>query len=267
VLSVILTCVNTNVRSPTLISAYDSNWHSIDEDPILPITSVVIEKTTCPPTQTCDNQPWGTMFPYPPNCTQYIYCHQNGTAELSFCPTDQPHFSPTELICMTIELANCTACDVAPSCPPTPTCGPNDVGARKSYPPDCTKYIYCDQVGSQTISSCPASEHFSTTAQICTAPDEANCTYCIVTEDQCPPTPTCNVSDIGIMKPYPPDCSKYIYCNENAESELTFCPQGTNFSPTKYVCMDPVLANCTICAISISNIRQGNDMKKILFRD
>lgn len=62
----------------------------------------------------------------------------------------------------------------------------------------------------------------------------------------CPDTPTCN-AELGILKPYPPDCNSYIYCLEEQRFEIRHCEAGDNFSPTQLACLPPEEAKCPLC--------------------
>ncbi|KAF4518264.1 hypothetical protein B566_EDAN010410 [Ephemera danica] len=136
----------------------------------------------CPATPVCTAK--GQQLPYPPNCGQYIYCDLVGGGILSSCKPGIDHFSPTQLRCLPIAEANCPYCrepteapPTLPTCPATPTCGTSDTGARKPYPPDCEKYIYCTGTEAQ-LSLCPVDNHFSSTENVCRPIAEANCPLC-----------------------------------------------------------------------------------------
>ncbi|KAF4526448.1 hypothetical protein B566_EDAN014060 [Ephemera danica] len=63
----------------------------------------------------------------------------------------------------------------------------------------------------------------------------------------CPETPTCSIEEADQRKPYPPDCTKFIYCQANGSTSIQDCPRGKQFGPELLYCADPEIANCPLC--------------------
>ncbi|KAF4527377.1 hypothetical protein B566_EDAN015946 [Ephemera danica] len=228
------------------------------------------EFAICEPTPTCDIFDFDVYKPFPPNCSQYIHCDA-GILFLETCP-DDTEFSPTQLECMDPSIANCTDCEPVRTriaCETTPSCSIFDIAVEKPYPPDCTKYLFCDS-GLTQIKSCPSGEEFSPTENSCMSPDLAECPNCnptttippmsdviesnsTIPSAICEPTPNCSLYDLGIKKPYPPDCTKYVYC-DGGTSTIKDCSPGQEFSPTQKKCTTPELANCPVCIVPTTTL-------------
>ena len=91
-----------------------------------------------------------------------------------------------------------------------------------------------------TDNSSLTSEYSSSTIESTTDVPEPTVLYC-------EPVPTCLVFEWGLLKPYPPDCGKYIYCNEFGQAEISRCPGQLHFNPAGGDCMNSTIANCLDC--------------------
>jgi hypothetical protein len=61
----------------------------------------------CPATEQCTSV--GQWLPYPPDCTQYIYCDSNLQPVLTPCYNGQ-QFDPDQCVCMDASMAECPYC-------------------------------------------------------------------------------------------------------------------------------------------------------------
>jgi hypothetical protein len=226
---------------------------------LCPVCGGVDTTTTSPPTTTTV-----TAEPTTENSTEPSTTPAPVTLPIEYnttiIPTTIPETIPTT--------------QAPPICPVTPTCGTFDDNIKKPYPPDCTKYVFC-QFGSASIQSCPVGQEFSPTQKRCMSPELALCPYCVVGQatttttststttpsttttptttpvplPPCDPTPTCTVDEYGVLKTYPPDCTKYIYCNTLGDAEIRVCPRVTYFSEIEKGCISDSTV-CVYCSTS-----------------
>ncbi|KAF4519410.1 hypothetical protein B566_EDAN008718 [Ephemera danica] len=148
-------------------------------------------------------------------------------------------------------------------CPPIPSCVGSSSGTLRPYPPDCSKFLYCDDYDVAKLVSCNIGEHFSPTQLQCMPISEANCPICVPDYTipdmttvsyfplpDCPPIPDCLDQPPGSVQPFPPDCSKYVYCLSSFIPDISSCPPGQHFSPEYLTCLLPEIANCPQCITS-----------------
>ncbi|KAF4521717.1 hypothetical protein B566_EDAN012165 [Ephemera danica] len=137
---------------------------------------------------------------------------------------------------------------------------------------DCSKYIYCNANGTETLLTCSFSLHYRASDGTCVDPTISECPKCaaanVTTPDGnstesttiptnstiptgstipvCPIQQNCTVENEYGTLPVIEDCTKYIYCPP--EGQITIdCPAPQHYSPTMQVCMDPALAGCPKC--------------------
>jgi hypothetical protein len=146
-------------------------------------------------------------------------------------------------------------------CSTQPHCTNETIYMNLPYVADCTKYIYCELNGDESLRNCPPSQHFSPSELRCMDSTLANCPDCSVTtttsttdvvttteattEYYCDTQEQC--TNETVVLPYVDDCNKYIYCEVNGSESIKTCPPGEHFSPTMLNCMSPGLAQCPNC--------------------
>lgn len=211
----------------------------------------------CPEIPTCNINETGLTKPYPPECNKYIYCDPSGNSIISRCPIGM-HYNIILQYCTSRQEAKCPKCqNYVPTigiCPEIPSCLGTESGITKPYPPNCNKYVYCDQ-GTSVIRTCPVGMHFNPVLLYCMDAATANCPACeetFTTVRVCPDTPTCSVEEFGMTKPYPPDCSMYLYCNEEGGAELSKCPHDWQFSEQTSLCTSAEEATCQRCEEAVT---------------
>lgn len=183
---------------------------------------------------------------------------------------------PALVLVLLVAAASCSQ-----ECPDTPSCGLLDWGVTKPFPPDCSMYVYCDVSGGSSLRRClPEGFHYSPTSYRCLAPEMAACPLCggttntpevtttepstteptttepstteeLTTLPECALTPSCSFSEWGTNKPFPPDCTKFVYCNSYGAVEVRSCPAGLHFSPSSSACASLETANCPACQSSL----------------
>lgn len=210
-----------------------------------------------------------SVHPHETRCELYHLCHLGH--RLTFSCGLGRRFNEQLQACDQADNVQCDRCRdfVEFSCLETPTCTGFEWGKTKPYPPDCTKYIYCDVLGNSIIEDCTEGQHYSPELNICTDPAEANCQNCgevtsstvevteettLTTLPECPPVPLCKNFEYKARLPYPPDCTKYIKCKILFEDEIWSCRAGKEFSVLTDKCEDPEIANCAKCYSSITTL-------------
>ncbi|KAF4527379.1 hypothetical protein B566_EDAN015948 [Ephemera danica] len=188
-------------------------------------------ETDCSSYYLCDN---GVLTTY--SCPIGLY-YNNGVKKIRTC-TNNKYYSPTLQYCEVPEVAYCPICypvrttppPLEPTCPAIPSCSPLEHGKTKPYPPQCSKYIYCNSNGDEIIRLCPNGFHYSTESNYCVHPDIAKCIACVLDGTEvttlepiavnCKEFPSCADYYPGVMLPYGLDCRKYIYCDNNGTPDF-----------------------------------------------
>ncbi|XP_030372123.1 mucin-2 [Scaptodrosophila lebanonensis] len=168
-------------------------------------SEVTTESTTTetPSGGLCAGKLDGTLVPYPYNCSKYIVCAD--PIPIGYDCYNNLEFSPTELMCMEPEQANCQAITI-----PTPS-----TKTTTSIPPESTPESRPSSTESTaTTPSTPA----STAATI--PPDTPN---------------ICCGHTLGTRLPYPNNCSRYIVCDYPIPYPVD-CAEGTIFDQQALEC-------------------------------
>ncbi|KAF4518157.1 hypothetical protein B566_EDAN007848 [Ephemera danica] len=139
----------------------------------------------------------------------------------------------------------------------TPDCTKHAVGSLHPHEEGCQFFYRCNENREAIGHVCPDGYNFQGhSGEICVASELVQCRQCpprmqsTYTGDecleQCAPFSTCSYS--GEWLPYPPDCSQYIYCNENLNPVVTPCWNDYYFSVTEGTCVPQEQSGCQQCA-------------------
>ncbi|XP_055531884.1 uncharacterized protein LOC129722460 [Wyeomyia smithii] len=197
----------------------------------------------------CENIQFGTIFPHPEDCTQYVRC-QNGQSVSVSCP-DHTIVEPGTIVCVPGDQESCLVLDSF--------CEGIDVG-KVEVPNHCTAYVLCDR-GVATFVECLPGEIFSAAEQACIPGNTLECERLGCAEQE---------NSISI---HPNQCNKFTICN-NGQISLHPCRVGDIFNPTWLVCTagDPTTCEFRpveqMCVGHYDNTRlpypSGNDCRQFV---
>ncbi|XP_068142271.1 LOW QUALITY PROTEIN: uncharacterized protein [Drosophila tropicalis] len=212
-------------------------------------TTTPIESTTAvtrPPPQKgpCDDADDGQLVAYPNDCTKYIKCDRPIAVSGECDEGDE--FSVELGKCVDAEIAGCS---VTTTRKPSTTSGPITTDGTttpritESTTKSTTESTLEPSTESTTSKTTEKTTESSTDGTSTSSPSPTTDSTTTTTED-----PSgggiCYGKPEYSWVPYPNNCSKYIECQSPIPIGFD-CPEGLEFSPTEFKCMDPELANCS----------------------
>ncbi|EDW73014.2 uncharacterized protein Dwil_GK16871 [Drosophila willistoni] len=224
-------------------------------------TTTPEESTTAvtrPPPQKgpCDDAEDGQLVPYPNDCTKYIKCDRPIAVSGECDEGDE--FSVEFGKCVDAEIAGCS---VTTTRKPSTTAGPittdgtttpRTTESTTRITTESTTKITTQSSTESTLEPSTESTTVKTTEKTTESSTDGTSTSSPSPTTDSPTTTTEEPSGGGICYgkpeyswvPYPNNCSKYIECQSPIPIGFD-CPEGLEFSPTEFKCMDPELANCS----------------------
>ncbi|XP_037930693.1 mucin-2-like [Teleopsis dalmanni] len=182
-----------------------------------PIITTTTESTTIETTTTespmgpCYNQPLGTLFPYPNNCSKYVVCQEPIPVGYD-CPVGL-EFNADLKQCMPPDEANCSIKITTTTIPATTT----DIPSTTTKVPT-------------TTTAAPSSTVTKTTQTLTTPTEIPTTTLNPNTQNVCCGLP------LGTRLAYPNDCKRFIVCDYPIPF-AAYCPANTIFNETLLQCV------------------------------
>ncbi|XP_053685795.1 uncharacterized protein LOC128735329 [Sabethes cyaneus] len=186
--------------------------------------------------QMCVDIPFGTIYPHPDDCTQYVRCENNAANNVS-CPANHI-IEPRTIQCVPGDTETCLFLDALCE-------GIND--GKLAIPNECGMYISCQQEVA-TILECPLGEMFDASQLRCVPGDEEEC------------IPIICVAGENNMLVHPNHCNMFSLC-DNGHLSLHLCPVYHIFHSALKVCSPGDLISCTLSPLDQMCVGRFDDSR------